>query len=64
MIHYKKIITVTQKDIDLNGHVGNIRYLEWFLAAAEEHSVKLGVGFEALKGTTKTLYGSQRVFEA
>lgn len=54
MKHYRKIITVRQKDIDLNGHVGNIRYLEWFLEAATEHSEKLGLGFEALQAMHRT----------
>ncbi len=54
MKRYIKRFTVRKEDIDLNGHVGNIRYLEWFLEAATEHSEKLGLGFEALKAMHRT----------
>jgi acyl-CoA thioester hydrolase len=54
MKRYKKRFTVQKEDIDQNGHVGNIRYLEWFLEAAAEHSGKLGFGFEALKAMHRT----------
>lgn len=54
MKRYKKRFTVQKEDIDLNGHVGNIRYLEWFLGAATEHSERLGAGFEALKSMQRT----------
>ncbi len=54
MKRYKKRFTVQKEDIDLNGHVGNIRYLEWFLEAATEHSEKLGFGFEVLKALNRT----------
>lgn len=47
--HYSKRFTVTKEDIDFNGHVGNVRYLEWFLEAATEHSEHHGMSFEALK---------------
>lgn len=51
---YTKRITVTKEDIDFNGHVGNVRYLEWFLEAATEHSEHLGMGFEALRALHRT----------
>jgi len=54
MKRYKKTFTVQHHDIDFNGHVGNIRYLEWFLGAAVEHSDLLGLGFEALKNIQRT----------
>lgn len=54
MKHFIQNITVKKTDIDLNGHVGNIRYLEWFLAAAEAHSEKLGLGFHTLKAMHRT----------
>ncbi len=54
MKSYKKTFTVEKEDIDLNGHVGNIRYLEWFLTAATEHSEQLGFSFEALKTINRT----------
>ncbi len=54
MNNYTKTFTVTNDDIDMNGHVGNIRYLEWFLEAAHEHSEALGLGFEELKEMNRT----------
>lgn len=54
MKHYSKRFTVKKEDIDFNGHVGNIRYLEWFLEAATEHSEHLGMGFEALRAMHRT----------
>ncbi|MEJ2437538.1 MAG: thioesterase family protein [Sulfurovaceae bacterium] len=49
----KKII-VQKEDIDVNGHVGNIRYLEWFIDIAVAHSDSLGLGFDALKKFNRT----------
>jgi len=34
--------TVIPADIDVNGHVNNLRYLEWLLAAALAHSEAVG----------------------
>ncbi len=51
---YTKKFVVEKRDIDFNGHVGNIRYLEWFLDAATAHSEALGLGFETLKKTGST----------
>ena len=51
---YIKPIIVTPQDIDLNGHVGNIRYLEWFMEGATEHSESLGLGFETLKAQNRS----------
>jgi acyl-CoA thioester hydrolase len=53
-MHYEKKIIVSKSDIDFNGHVGNIRYLEWFLEAASEHSQKLHLGFEDLQSMNST----------
>ncbi len=49
----KKII-VQKEDIDVNGHVGNIRYLEWFIDVAVAHSDFLGLGFDVLKKFNRT----------
>ncbi|MCV6608289.1 MAG: acyl-CoA thioesterase [Campylobacterales bacterium] len=54
MIIYKKRIKVSEKDIDANGHVNNIRYLEWFLDAATEHSEKIGAGLKLLREMNRT----------
>ncbi len=35
-------ITVTADDIDSRGHVNNLRYILWTLAAAEAHCASLG----------------------
>lgn len=54
MKQYTKTFTVKKNDIDVNGHVSNIRYLEWFIESAINHSNILGVGFETLKTFNKT----------
>ena len=46
-MHYKYTINVSQEDIDLNGHVSNITYLEWMIEAATRHSDAVGYGFDA-----------------
>jgi acyl-CoA thioester hydrolase len=35
--------------IDHNGHVNNLRYLEWMLEAARRHSEAVGCDFEACR---------------
>ncbi len=39
---FEQRLTVAPADIDINGHVNNLRYLEWFLAAAVAHSEAVG----------------------
>ncbi|WP_456432732.1 acyl-CoA thioesterase [Nitratifractor sp.] len=39
---YRKLFTVLESAIDFNGHVNNLRYIEWMLAAAQEHSEATG----------------------
>ncbi|WP_456479789.1 acyl-CoA thioesterase [Nautilia sp.] len=39
---YEVKITVSQGDIDFNGHVNNLKYLEWMINTAVEHSESLG----------------------
>ncbi len=51
---FTKKIIVQKEDIDVNGHVGNIRYLEWFIDIAVAHSDFLGLGFDALKKFNRT----------
>ncbi|KIM12838.1 MAG: hypothetical protein KU37_00120 [Sulfuricurvum sp. PC08-66] len=54
MTPYIKTFTVEPSDIDINGHVGNIRYLEWFIQSATEHSESVGLGFETLKAQNRS----------
>lgn len=54
MKKYTKQFSVQKKDIDVNGHVSNIRYLEWFIESAVAHSDALGVGFEILNKENRT----------
>lgn len=39
---FEQRLTVAPADIDINGHVNNLRYLEWCLAAAVGHSESVG----------------------
>jgi len=39
---YRKTFTVPDSAIDFNGHVNNLRYIEWMLSAAQEHSEAAG----------------------
>ncbi len=51
---FTKKIIVQEEDIDVNGHVGNIRYLEWFIDIAVAHSDFLSLGFDVLKKFNRT----------
>jgi len=46
---YEKEIVVTKEDIDFNGHVNNLKYLEWMIDIAMEHSAHEGFGVEYYK---------------
>lgn len=48
---YEYTIEVEEKDIDINGHVSNTKYLNWYVEAAVQHSEHLNLGY----GFTKTL---------
>jgi acyl-CoA thioester hydrolase len=39
---FEKRITVSKDDIDFNGHVNNLKYLELMINSAISHSAKLG----------------------
>ncbi|MDD5358839.1 MAG: acyl-CoA thioesterase [Sulfurovaceae bacterium] len=54
MAIFTKKIIVKKDDIDVNGHVSNIRYLEWFMESAVEHSDFLGVGVRTLQQINRT----------
>lgn len=54
MQKYCKKIVVEASDIDENGHVNNLRYMEWFIDIAVEHSDMLGVGFISLQKSNRT----------
>lgn len=44
---FKKVFVVTDDAIDVNGHVNNLVYLQWFLEAATEHAETAGWGQKA-----------------
>jgi acyl-CoA thioester hydrolase len=46
---YEKKIVVGSDDIDFNGHVNNLKYLEWMINVAMEHSTHEGFGIEYYK---------------
>ena len=46
---FEKEIVVKQSDIDFNSHVNNLKYLEWMINSAMEHSVINGYGVEYYK---------------
>lgn len=54
MAIFEKKIIVQKDDIDINGHVSNVRYLEWFINSAVEHSDFLGVGVKVLQKNNRT----------
>ena len=39
---YEKKIVVESKDIDFNGHVHNLKFIEWMINSALEHSFSKG----------------------
>ncbi len=46
---YEEKIIVSSKDIDFNGHVNNLKYIEWMINAAINHSASLGFTPEVYK---------------
>ncbi|WP_428738781.1 acyl-CoA thioesterase [Sulfurimonas sp.] len=54
MKKYCKKIVVKPSDIDENGHVNNLRYMEWFVDIAVEHSDSLNVGHVTLQAINRT----------
>ena len=46
---YEMKIKVSTGDIDFNGHVNNLRYLEWMINSAVEHSESLGLILKLIK---------------
>ena len=46
---FTKTIRVLKSDIDFNGHVNNLKYLEWMINVAMEHSTHEGFGVEYYK---------------
>jgi acyl-CoA thioester hydrolase len=47
MFMFEKIIPVLESDIDILGHVNNLTYLRWVQDIAVDHSISLGLDFEA-----------------
>jgi len=56
-------IKVTHNDIDFNGHVNNLKYLEWMIDAAMLHSKSVGFGPEKYKEIGSTWYAKSHYIE-
>ncbi len=53
---YEKKVIVSKEDIDFNGHVNNLKYLEWMIDAAIKHSESLGFTPETYKKIGSTWF--------
>ena len=53
---FEEKIVVKENDIDFNGHVNNLRYLEWMINAAIKHSESLGFNPETYKKIGSTWF--------
>ena len=53
---YELKILVTKDDIDFNGHVNNLKYLEWMINSALLHSESLGFNPETYKKISSTWF--------
>jgi acyl-CoA thioester hydrolase len=60
---FTKNIKVTSDDIDFNGHVNNLRYLEWMINSAMEHSRKEGFDEEYYKNNNGTWVAKSHYIE-
>jgi len=60
---FEKKIVVTQSDIDFNGHVNNLKYLEWMISSAVEHSESLGFNPEIYKKMGSTWFVKSHFIE-
>jgi acyl-CoA thioester hydrolase len=53
---YEVKIKVSVSDIDFNGHVNNLKYLEWMINAAVKHSESLGFNPDTYKKIGSTWF--------
>ncbi len=53
---YEEKIIVKKSDIDFNGHVNNLKYLEWMVNAAIKHSESLGFNPDVYKKIGSTWF--------
>ena len=53
---FKVKIKVKKDDIDFNGHVNNLKYLEWMINSAVKHSESLGFTPEKYKEIGSTWF--------
>ena len=60
---FEEKITVNEKDIDFNGHVNNLRYLEWMINAAVKHSESLGFNPQTYKKIGSTWFVKSHYIE-
>ena len=60
---FEEKLIVNEKDIDFNGHVNNLRYLEWMINAAVKHSESLGFNPETYKKIGSTWFVKSHYIE-
>jgi acyl-CoA thioester hydrolase len=60
---FSKKITVSPDDIDFNGHVNNLKYLEWMINSAMEHSRTEGFDEEYYKNSGATWVAKSHFIE-
>ena len=60
---FEKEITVKNEDIDFNGHVNNLKYLEWMINSAMEHSRKEGFDEDYYKNLGATWVAKSHFIE-
>ncbi len=58
-----KEIVVKSEDIDFNGHVNNLKYLEWMINTAMKHSAKNGFDEEFYKKEGSTWFAKSHKIE-
>lgn len=60
---YEERVIVNEKDIDFNGHVNNLKYIEWMINAAINHSASLGFTPEVYKKIGSTWFVKSHFIE-
>jgi len=60
---FEKEIIVKKEDIDFNGHVNNLKYLEWMINSALQHSESEGFGSEYYKNHDVTWVAKKHCVE-
>jgi acyl-CoA thioester hydrolase len=60
---FEKEIIVKKEDIDFNGHLNNLKYLEWMINSAMEHSESEGFGIDYYKKNNVTWVAKKHCIE-